>query len=110
VAVAVLKAGGLKAGGLNAGAVACGGAHRGTPENRARSSGQRRICALIYTRIYARLPDVAHPEDSMPLDGTIQQLDAVRPAPRESRPLDPRTRLLLDAPIARTLVRLAWPN
>jgi len=28
----------------------------------------------------------------------------------ESRPLDPRTRLLLEAPIARTLVHLAWPN
>ena len=46
----------------------------------------------------------------MPLDATIQQPPAVRVAPSEGRPLDPRTRLLLDAPIARTLVRLAWPN
>jgi putative MATE family efflux protein len=46
----------------------------------------------------------------MPLDGSIQQLPAVRATPAESRPLDPRTRLLLEAPIARTLVRLAWPN
>jgi hypothetical protein len=30
---------------------------------------------------------------------------------RAARPtLDPRTRLLLEAPIARTLLRLAWPN
>jgi putative MATE family efflux protein len=46
----------------------------------------------------------------MPLDAAIQSLPAVRLAPAESRPLDPRTRLLLEAPIARTLVRLAWPN
>src|SRR5689334_9348760 len=46
----------------------------------------------------------------MPLDGTIQQLLAVRAPAMESRALDPRTRLLLDAPVARTLVRLAWPN
>ena len=45
----------------------------------------------------------------MPLDAAIQQLPA-RATPAESRPLDPRTRLLLDAPIARTLVRLASPN
>src|ERR1700688_4389683 len=50
------------------------------------------------------------PEDSMPLDAAIQHLPAVRLTPAQSRPLDPRTRLLLDAPIARTLVRLAWPN
>ena len=46
----------------------------------------------------------------MPLDAAIQHLPAVRLTPTQSRPLDPRTRLLLDAPIARTLVRLAWPN
>src|SRR5713226_8038221 len=46
----------------------------------------------------------------MPLDAAIQHVPAVRVTPAESRPLDPRTRLLLDAPIARTLVRLAWPN
>ena len=35
----------------------------------------------------------------------------IRPAPPgEDRPLDPRTRVLLDAPIARTLLRLAAPN
>jgi putative MATE family efflux protein len=31
-------------------------------------------------------------------------------APAETRPLDPRTRLLLEAPILPTLLRLAWPN
>ena len=46
----------------------------------------------------------------MSLDVAIQQLPLVRLTPLESRPLDPRTRLLLDAPIARTLLRLAWPN
>ena len=48
----------------------------------------------------------------MPLD--LVNLDAVpevddRPEP--SRPaLDPRTRRLIEAPIARTLIALAWPN
>src|SRR5712691_434113 len=51
------------------------------------------------------------PEDSMPLDAAIQKLPLVRLTPvAESRPLDPRTRLLLEAPIAATLLRLAWPN
>jgi putative MATE family efflux protein len=50
------------------------------------------------------------PEDSMPLDAAIQTLPVLRVAPAASRPLDPRTRLLLEAPIARTLLRLAWPN
>ena len=31
-------------------------------------------------------------------------------ASAETRPLDPRTRLLLEAPILPTLLRLAWPN
>ena len=31
-------------------------------------------------------------------------------APAETRPLDPRTRILLEAPILPTLLRLAWPN
>jgi len=34
----------------------------------------------------------------------------VTAAPVESRPLDPRTRTLLEAPILPTLLRLAWPN
>jgi putative MATE family efflux protein len=46
----------------------------------------------------------------MPLDAATAPLPPVRLTPAESRPLDPRTRLLLDAPIARTLLRLAWPN
>src|SRR6266568_1600270 len=46
----------------------------------------------------------------MPLDAAIQKLPPVRLTPAESRPLDPRTRLLLEAPIAPTLLRLAWPN
>ena len=47
----------------------------------------------------------------MPLDAAIQKLPLVRLTPAaESRPLDPRTRLLLEAPIAATLLRLAWPN
>src|SRR5437868_182364 len=45
----------------------------------------------------------------MPLDATVQTIDAALPT-EESRPLDPRTRVLLEAPIARTLVRMAWPN
>jgi putative MATE family efflux protein len=46
----------------------------------------------------------------MPLDAAIQTLPAAGFAPAASRPLDPRTRLLLEAPIAWTLLRLAWPN
>jgi putative MATE family efflux protein len=46
----------------------------------------------------------------MPLDAVIQHLPAVRVTPAEGPLLDPRTRRLLEAPIARTLVRLAWPN
>src|SRR6266853_1609132 len=34
----------------------------------------------------------------------------VTAAPTEKRPLDPRTRILLEAPILPTLLRLAWPN
>src|SRR5437763_15588165 len=48
-------------------------------------------------------------ENSMPLDAAVQPIPAIR-LPAMSRPLDPRTRLLLEAPIARTLLRLAWPN
>jgi len=43
----------------------------------------------------------------MPLDAAIQHLPAVRVTPPEGPPLDPRTRRLLEAPIARTLLRLA---
>jgi len=46
----------------------------------------------------------------MPLDAAIQKLPLVRLTRAQSRPLDPRTRLLLEAPIASTLLRLAWPN
>src|SRR6266852_395141 len=46
----------------------------------------------------------------MPLDAAIQPLPLVRATPAETRPLDPRTRLLLEGPIAPTLLRLAWPN
>jgi putative MATE family efflux protein len=46
----------------------------------------------------------------MPLDAAIQKLPLVRLTRLQSRPLDPRTRRLLEAPIARTLLRLAWPN
>src|SRR5260221_3481402 len=46
----------------------------------------------------------------MPLDAAIQPLPLVRVTPAGARLLDPRTRLLLEAPIAPTLLRLAWPN
>jgi Na+-driven multidrug efflux pump len=36
--------------------------------------------------------------------------DAAATPPRDAAPMNPRTRMLLEAPIARTLVRLAWPN
>jgi putative MATE family efflux protein len=47
----------------------------------------------------------------MPLDAAPQPASAIA-APRAptARALDPRTRLLLEAPIARTLIKLAWPN
>ena len=46
----------------------------------------------------------------MPLDAAIQPLPLVRATPMANRLLDTRTRLLLEAPIAPTLLRLAWPN
>lgn len=49
----------------------------------------------------------------MPLDAPISSAATAGPIasmPGASRPLDPRTRRLLEAPIARTLLRLAWPN
>src|SRR5712691_12737028 len=49
-------------------------------------------------------------ENSMPLDAAMQDVPAISLAPPVTRPLDPRTRVLLEAPIARTLLRLAWPN
>src|SRR5947209_18819647 len=50
------------------------------------------------------------PENSMPLDALAPAIAAARLVPPAPRPLDPRTRVLLEAPIARTLLRLAWPN
>src|SRR5437764_14724914 len=49
------------------------------------------------------------PENSMPLDAAVQPIPAL-PLPAASRALDARTRILLEAPIARRLLRLAWPN
>src|SRR5438034_2264756 len=67
----------------------------------------------MHSYIGAYTPDCQAPhgpEDSMPLDAAIQPLPLVRVAPAQNRPLDPRTRLLLEAPIAPTLLWLAWPN
>jgi putative MATE family efflux protein len=38
------------------------------------------------------------------------QPDGVMPSAHGAAPINPRTRMLLEAPIARTLARLAWPN
>jgi putative MATE family efflux protein len=46
----------------------------------------------------------------MPLDIAVQRVPAAAAVAAALRPLDPRTRRLLEAPIARTLLRLAWPN
>src|SRR5712691_2540236 len=50
------------------------------------------------------------PENSMPFVAAMQSVPALSLAPPPSRQLDPQTRVLLEAPIARTLLRLAWPN
>src|SRR4029077_8254675 len=68
------------------------------------------ICALIYRRIFALLPAALRPENSMPLDAAMQLVPPVSLSPLADPPLDSRTRRLLEAPIARTLLRLAWPN
>src|SRR4029077_12678016 len=68
------------------------------------------ICALIYRRIFALLPAALRPENSMPLDAAMQLVPPVSLSPLADPPLDSRNRLLLEAPIARTLLRLAWPN
>src|SRR3954451_13545156 len=46
----------------------------------------------------------------MPLDQSGYHPPAVSASPVASPVLDPRTRRLLEAPIARTLLGLAWPN
>ena len=43
----------------------------------------------------------------MPLDAVAPAVAPARLIRAEHRPLDPRTRVLLEAPIARTLLRLA---
>src|SRR5437764_13426439 len=61
------------------------------------------------------IPAPSRPENSMPIAVAVQSVPAPEfppaiPASPTSRVLDPRTRILLEAPIARTLLRLAWPN
>jgi putative MATE family efflux protein len=46
----------------------------------------------------------------MPLDAAVRPVPANGLVSDAPRPLDPRTRRLLEAPIAGTLLRLAWPN
>src|SRR5688572_6374491 len=46
----------------------------------------------------------------MALDAAVQPVAAQSVIPETSRSLDPRTRRLLEGPIAGTLLRLAWPN
>lgn len=46
----------------------------------------------------------------MPLDQPGYRIAAAAALAAAGRTIDPRTRLLLEAPIARTLIRLAWPN
>jgi putative MATE family efflux protein len=46
----------------------------------------------------------------MPLDQPGCRVSAMSAPPVAAPILDPRTRRLLEAPIARTLLRLAWPN
>src|SRR5205085_4973856 len=65
--------------------------------------------APLYRSICAWSP-AASPENSMPLDAALRSVPALHIPPAELQPLDPRTRVLLEAPIARTLLRLAWPN
>ena len=47
---------------------------------------------------------------AVPLDAAISSTVAAQPAPAPVRALDPRTKRLLEGPIARTLLRMAWPN
>src|SRR5579862_8311729 len=49
-------------------------------------------------------------EDSMALDMAVQPVSTSFAVAATPPTFDPRTRLLLEAPIARTLLRLAWPN
>src|SRR5687768_5390647 len=46
----------------------------------------------------------------MPLDAAVERVPAQGVIPQTPHSLDPRTRRLLEAPIAGTLLRLAWPN
>src|SRR5215207_2016598 len=69
--------------------------------------------AHMRSYIGAYTPDLqlCVPEDSMPFDATARPLPAVAAGPAAAeRQIDPRTRRLIEAPIAPTLLRLAWPN
>ena len=46
----------------------------------------------------------------MALDAAVQSVAAAAVVSDTPRSIDPRTRRLLEAPIAGTLLRLAWPN
>jgi putative MATE family efflux protein len=61
-------------------------------------------------RLITRLAPTVGPEDSMALDAAVQPVPVQGVIPETSRSLDPRTRRLLEGPIAGTLLRLAWPN
>ncbi|MBV9863321.1 MAG: MATE family efflux transporter [Alphaproteobacteria bacterium] len=56
-------------------------------------------------------PALAAPSVALAAGNLTGDLDAAIPAAAVTEPArDPRTRLLLEAPIVRTLLRLAWPN
>jgi putative MATE family efflux protein len=53
--------------------------------------------------------NIATPPKLQPATASHPPDGATAPA-RDAAPMNPRTRMLLEAPIARTLVQLAWPN
>jgi putative MATE family efflux protein len=54
--------------------------------------------------------NIAAQHKSRPLAATPHPPDGAAAPAADAAPMNPRIRLLLEAPIARTLVQLAWPN
>src|SRR5215216_1697792 len=64
-----------------------------------------------YIGAYTLDLQVCVPEDTMPFDAAARPVPATTAAIAASvHQIDPRTRRLIEAPIAPTLLRLAWPN
>src|ERR1700690_4218393 len=66
-----------------------------------------------YARQSDRMQQLASrrlPDGTRVIGGPLRPKDGVVSRPPANAAVDPRTKVLLEGPIAATLVRLAWPN